>query len=68
MPNRATTVPAPQSARALRNNPMLLADIGASLTQSRFVISDWKHDYNHHRRSALGYLPPARYAATCSHQ
>jgi transposase InsO family protein len=21
-----------------------------SLTQARFVISDWKHDYNHHRR------------------
>ena len=29
-----------------------------SLTQARVVISDWKHDYNHHRRhSALGYLP-----------
>ncbi|OOK64780.1 integrase core domain protein [Mycobacterium kansasii] len=37
-----------------------------SLAQARVVISDWKHDYNHHRRhSALGYqappttLPPA---------
>jgi transposase InsO family protein len=40
-----------------------------SLAQARVVISDWKHDYNHHRRhSALGYQPPARYAATCSHQ
>jgi putative transposase len=36
-----------------------------SLGQARVVISDWKHDYNHHRRhSALGYQPPARYAAT----
>jgi Integrase core domain len=33
------------------------------------VIGDWKHDYNHHRRhSSLGYQPPARYAATCTHQ
>lgn len=40
-----------------------------SLTQARVVISDWKHDYNHHRRhSSLGYQPPARYAASCTHQ
>jgi transposase InsO family protein len=40
-----------------------------SLTQARVVIGDWKHDYNHQRRhSSLGYLPPARYAATCTHQ
>ena len=40
-----------------------------SLAQARVVISDWKHDYNHHRRhSSLGYLPPARYAATCTHR
>jgi putative transposase len=38
-----------------------------SLAQARVVIGDWKHDYNRHRRhSALGYQPPARYAATCS--
>lgn len=40
-----------------------------SLAHARVVISDWKHDYNHHRRhSSLGYLPPARYAATCTHR
>ena len=40
-----------------------------SLAQARVVISDWKHDYNHHRRhSALGYQPPGRYAATCIHR
>jgi putative transposase len=43
-----------------------------SLTQARVVIGEWKHDYNnnhHHRRhSSLGYLPPARYAATCTHR
>ena len=40
-----------------------------SLAQARVVISDWQHEYNHHRRhSSLGYQPPARYAATCTHQ
>jgi len=40
-----------------------------SLAHARVVISDWKTEYNHHRRhSALGYLAPARYAATCNHQ
>ena len=38
-----------------------------SLAQARVVIGDWKHDYNHHRHSSLGYQPPARYAATCTH-
>ena len=40
-----------------------------SLTQARVVISDWKDEYNHHRRhSALGYQAPARYATACTHQ
>jgi transposase InsO family protein len=40
-----------------------------SLNQARVVIGDWKHDYNHYRRhSSLGYLPPARYAASCTHR
>ena len=38
-----------------------------SLAHAQVVISDWKHDYNDHRRhSALGYQPPARYAAACT--
>jgi putative transposase len=40
-----------------------------SLTQARVVISDWKANYNQHRRhSTLGYLAPASYAAICNHQ
>ena len=40
-----------------------------SLTHAKIVIGDWKAEYNQHRRhSALGYLAPARYAATCTHQ
>ena len=38
-----------------------------SLAQARVIISDWKHDHNHHRHSRLGYQPPARYAASCTH-
>jgi putative transposase len=40
-----------------------------SVTQARVVISDWKEEYNHHRRnSALGHQAPARYAAACTHR
>lgn len=40
-----------------------------SLAQARVVIGDWKADYNHRRRhSSLGYLPPAVYAAGCTHR
>jgi putative transposase len=40
-----------------------------SLTQAQIVITDWKHEYNHHRRhSALGYQTPAGYAAACTHR
>ena len=40
-----------------------------SLTHARIVITDWKTEYNHHRRhSALGYQTPAGYAAARTHQ
>ena len=41
-----------------------------SLTQARVVISDWKHDYNHHRRhSSLGYPPePATLPPVPTHE
>ncbi len=40
-----------------------------SLAHARVTISDWKDEYNHHRRhSALGYQTPARYAAICIHR
>jgi putative transposase len=36
----------------------------ASLSHMRRVIKAWREDYNEHRpHSALGYLPPAKYAA-----
>ena len=40
-----------------------------SLAHAQVTISDWKNEYNHHRRhSALGYQAPARYAQICTHQ
>jgi transposase InsO family protein len=40
-----------------------------SLTQARVIISDWKDEYNCHRRhSSLGYLTPISYAAACIHR
>ena len=37
-----------------------------SLTHARVVITDWKIEYNHHRRhSSLGYQTPAQYALHC---
>jgi putative transposase len=37
-----------------------------NLLEARVVIGDFKHEHNHrHRHSALGYLTPAEYAATC---
>ena len=39
-----------------------------SLAHARIVIGDWQREYNHHRpHSALGYQPPACYAASCRH-
>lgn len=38
----------------------------SSLAHARVVISDWKTEYNQHRRhSALGYRTPAAYAEGC---
>ncbi len=57
-----------ESFNARIRDECLNINIFWSLAQARVVISDWKHDYNHHRRhSALGYQPPARYAETCTH-
>ena len=40
-----------------------------SLIQARVIISDWKDEYNNHRRhSSLGYLTPINYAAACIHR
>lgn len=39
-----------------------------SLLEARVVIGDFKTEHNlRHRRSALGYMTPAEYAAACIH-
>lgn len=38
----------------------------SSLAQARSIIAAWRNDYNEQRpHSALGYVPPARFAARC---
>ncbi|MBF6303097.1 IS3 family transposase [Nocardia amamiensis] len=40
-----------------------------NLLEARVVIGDFKDDHNRgHRHSALGYLTPAEYAASCTHR
>ena len=51
-------------AAALRPGGWLVA-----VTHARVVITDWKDEYNHHRRhSALVYQTPASYVAACTHR
>ncbi|MEN3269937.1 MAG: putative transposase [Pseudonocardia sp.] len=39
------------------------------LLEAKVVIDDWRAEYNTvSPHSALGYQPPARYAAHCTHQ
>jgi hypothetical protein len=38
------------------------------LTHARVVITDWKHEYNHHRRHSAPDQTPATYAAACTHR
>src|SRR6476661_2286947 len=53
-----------ESFNARIRDECLNINIFWSLTHARVMITDWKHEYNHHRRhSALGYQAPANYAA-----
>jgi putative transposase len=58
-----------ESFNARVRDECLNINIFWSLTHARVVIADWKQEYNNHRRhSALGYQPPASYAAACTHR
>ena len=58
-----------ESFNARVRDECLNINIFWSLTHAQIVISDWKAEYNNHRRhSALGYRTPADYAAACTHR
>ena len=45
---------------------LLHAEIFTNLNDARTLGAYWRNEYNHKRpHSSLGYLPPARFAATC---
>ena len=44
----------------------LNAELFTNLPEAKVLAAAWQNDYNHRRpHSALGYLPPASFAATC---
>jgi putative transposase len=58
-----------ESFNARVRDECLNINIFWSLTHARVVITDWKEEYNNHRRhSALGYQTPSRYASACTHR
>jgi putative transposase len=58
-----------ESFKARVRDECLNLNIFWSLAHARVVITDWKYEYNNHRRhSALRYQTPACYAATCPHR
>jgi len=45
---------------------LLNAELFGGLRDAKSLAAWWKNEYNHRRpHSSLGYMPPARYAATC---
>jgi transposase InsO family protein len=45
---------------------LLQGELFTSLVEARWLIERWRRTYNEERpHSSLGYLPPARFAATC---
>jgi len=58
-----------ESFNARVRDECLNINIFWSLTHARVVITDWKEEYNNHRRhSALGYQTPSRYASAYTHR
>lgn len=44
---------------------LLAVEQFSCLAEARVMVADWRHDYNQHRpHSALGMIPPARFAAS----
>lgn len=45
---------------------LLNRELFLSLKEARYVLDEWRLDYNHHRpHSALGYVAPAKFASDC---
>ena len=57
-----------ESFHSRLRDELLNAEVFADVREAKTLAASWRHEYNHHRpHSSLGYLSPARYAATCTH-
>lgn len=45
---------------------LLNRELFLSLSEARYVLDEWRLDYNHHRpHGSLGYVAPAKFASDC---
>ncbi|MBL8965183.1 MAG: transposase, partial [Phycisphaerae bacterium] len=53
-----------ESFHSRLRDELLNAELFADVVEARALAARWKNEYNHRRpHSALGYIPPALYAA-----
>lgn len=56
-----------ESFHSRLRDELLNAEVFADVREAKSLAVAWRNEYNHRRpHSALGYVPPALYAATCA--
>ncbi len=54
-----------ESFHSRLRDELLNAEVFADVREAQAMAASWRQEYNHHRpHSSLGYIPPARFAAT----
>ena len=54
-----------ESFHSRLRDELLNAEVFEGVREAKALAASWRHEYDHHRpHSSLGYLPPARFAAT----
>lgn len=56
-----------ESFNSKLRDELLNAEMFFNVKQAQILVDQWRNDYNHHRpHSSIGYLSPAKFAATCT--